>query len=137
MKAPFHLAFPVKSITVTKMFYHEVLGCPIGRMTDSWIDFDFFGNQLSGHLCTEMEPDQITSEVDNERVPLRHFGVILENQLWQEIAVKLKASGIEFIIEPKIRYKGMVGEQHVLFVYDPSGNALEFKSFTNPEEIFK
>ena len=104
MKAPFHLAFPVKSITLTKMFYHEVLGCPIGRISDNWIDFDFFGNQLSGHLCPEMEPDYITSKVDNENVPLRHFGVILENHVWQELAVKLKASGIEFIIKPKIRY---------------------------------
>ncbi|MCK5367571.1 MAG: VOC family protein [Cyclobacteriaceae bacterium] len=137
MKVPFHLAFPVKSITATKMFYNEVLGCPVGRKSDQWIDFDFFGNQISAHLYPEMEPDDKTSNVDDVQVPLQHFGVILENKTWQELAEKLKVAGVEFIIEPQIRYKDSVGEQHIMFFYDPSGNALEFKSFTNPEEIFK
>lgn len=119
------------------MFYHEVLGCPIGRFSDNWIDFDFFGNQISAHLYPEMELDDITSNVDDVKVPLQHFGAILENKTWKKLAEKLKIAGVEFIIEPQIRYKGLVGEQHIMFFNDPSGNTLEFKSFTNPEEIFK
>lgn len=137
MKAPFHLAFPVKNLTVTKMFYSEVLGCPVGRKSDQWIDFDFFGNQISAHLYPEMELDDITSNVDDKEVPLQHFGIILDYKTWQGLSEKLKVAGVEFIIEPQIRYKGLVGEQHIMYVYDPSGNALEFKSFTNPKEMFK
>ena len=137
MKAPFHLAFPVKSLTVTKMFYNEVLGCPIGRSTDNWIDFDFFGNQISAHSSSNMEHDSETSVVDEKQVPLRHFGAILGLDQWKKLSEKLKMAGVDFIIEPQIRNKGKIGEQHIMFLSDPSGNALEFKSFSNPEEIFK
>jgi extradiol dioxygenase family protein len=136
MKAPFHLAFPVKNLTVTKMFYHEVLGCPIGRMSDDWIDFDFFGNQISAHASVNTGQDSDTSFVDGKEVPLRHFGAVLSVEDWHKLAEKLKMSGAEFILEPQVRFENSVGEQHVMFVYDPSGNALEFKSYTNPKEIF-
>ncbi len=137
MKAAFHLAFPVKSIGVTKMFYHEVLGCPIGRTSDHWIDFDFFGHQISAHLSRQEEPNGEMSEVEGKEVPLRHFGAILKIKDWEELAHRLKVAGVEFIIEPQIRYKGQPGEQHIMFVYDPSGNALEFKSFTNNSDVFR
>jgi extradiol dioxygenase family protein len=137
MKAAFHLAFPVKSIGITKMFYHEVLGCPVGRSTEDWIDFDFFGHQISAHLSAHMEEDVEMTEVDEKKVPLRHFGAILSLEEWEELAHRLKASGAEFVIEPQIRYQGQVGEQHIMFVSDPSGNALEFKAFSNPEYVFK
>ena len=136
MSSLFHLAIPVKSIGVTKMFYHEVLGCNIGRSTDNWIDIDFFGNQLSAHLSGNAEIDPEKSMVDGKEVPLRHFGAIIPRDKWDELAQKLKVSGAEYIMEPFIRYEGHACEQHILFVYDPSGNALEFKAFTNPEEIF-
>lgn len=136
MHAPFHLAFPAKNLTVTKMFYHEVLGCPIGRMTDHWIDFDFFGNQLSAHACENVQQDSDTTLVDDKEVPLKHFGAVLSVEEWNKLAEKLKMSGVEFIIEPQIRLKGQVGEQYTMFFYDPSRNALEFKAFTNPTEIF-
>jgi extradiol dioxygenase family protein len=137
MKAAFHLAFPVKSIGITKMFYHEVLGCPVGRSTEEWIDFDFFGHQISAHISVQMEEDVETSEVDGKKVPLRHFGAILPFEKWNELAHRLKAAGAEFVIEPQIRYEGHVGEQHIMFVNDPSGNALEFKAFTNSKEVFQ
>ncbi len=137
MKAAFHLAFPVKSIGVTKMFYQEVLGCPVGRSTDHWIDFNFFGHQISAHISREEEFNTEKSEVDGTEVPLRHFGAILNLEDWQDLAHRLKVAGAEFIMEPQIRYKGEVGEQHVMFVYDPSGNALEFKAFTKETDIFK
>ena len=137
MKAPFHLAFPVKSLGVTKMFYHEVLGCEIGRSSDHWMDFDFFGNQISAHVSNNSVTELATSMVDDIEVPLRHFGVILSLDDWKKLAEKLKVAGIEFVMEPQIRYKGKIGEQHIMFLYDPSGNALEFKAFTNPDEMFE
>ncbi len=136
MKAPFHLAFPVNNLTVTKMFYNEVLDCPIGRSAENWIDFDFFGNQISADESSNMEQDFETSIVNEKHVPLRHFGAILDIDLWKNLSEKLKVAGVEFILEPQIRYKGQRGEQHIMFFYDPSRNALELKSFTNPEEIF-
>ena len=137
MKAPFHLAFPVKSLGVTKMFYHEVLGCEIGRSCEHWMDFDFFGNQISAHVSNNSITELATSMVDDIEVPMRHFGVILSLDDWKKLAEKLKVAGIEFVMEPQIRYKGMTGEQHIMFLYDPSGNALEFKAFTNPNEVFE
>ena len=137
MTAPFHLAFPVKSIGVTKMFYSEVLGCKVGRSTDCRMDFDFFGHQLYAHVSKNPTQDFDMSEVDGKEVPLRHFGVVLDLGAWYKLAEKLKVAGVEFVIEPRIRYKGEPGEQHIMFLYDPSGNALEFKAFKNPEMIYK
>jgi extradiol dioxygenase family protein len=133
---PFHLAFPVADLEATKSFYGELLGCEIGRFTDKWVDFNFFGHQLSAHL----RPDELlqakTNEVDGDQVPVRHFGAILAWDAWHDLAEKLREHGIRFIIEPHIRFKGQVGEQATMFFLDPSGNALEFKSFQDTSQIF-
>ncbi len=118
------------------MFYNEVLGCPIGRSSDHWVDFNFFGHQISAHLSLEMDNEVEMTEVEGKKVPLRHFGAILSMEDWTQLAQTLKVSGTEFIIEPQVRYKGKKGEQHIMFVYDPSGNALEFKAFSDDSEIF-
>ena len=136
MESPFHLAFPVKNIESTKFFYKEVLGCEIGREDKKWVDFNFFGHQLSAHL----KPDELkkTKEnpVDGKSVPVRHFGVILPWEKWQLLSKKLIKINTEFIIEPYIRFEGEVGEQATMFFLDPSGNALEFKSFKDSSQVF-
>ena len=136
MESPFHLAFPVKNIQSTKFFYKEVLGCEIGREDKKWVDFNFFGHQLSAHL----KPDELkkTKEnpVDGKSVPVRHFGVILPWEKWQLLSKKLIKINTEFIIEPYVRFEGEVGEQATMFFLDPSGNALEFKSFKDSSQIF-
>ena len=136
MESPFHLAFPVKNIASTKFFYKEVLGCEIGREDKKWVDFNFFGHQLSAHL----KPDELkkTKEnpVDGKSVPVRHFGVILPWEKWQLLSKKLIKINTEFIIEPYVRFEGEVGEQATMFFLDPSGNALEFKSFKDSSQIF-
>lgn len=136
MSTPFHLAFPVKGIEETRQFYGDLLGCSIGRSTERWIDFNFFGHQLSAHVKPEELVDAKRNEVDGKQVPVRHFGAILEWQQWHDLAEKLEAHGMEFIIEPYIRFEGEVGEQATMFFLDPSGNALEFKSFKDPDQIF-
>lgn len=136
MQIPFHLAFPVKDLEATKSFYGELLGCEMGRSAERWVDFDFFGHQLSAHLRPEALANEPTNEVDGKAVPVRHFGAILEWNQWHTLADKLKDAGIEFIIEPYIRFKGEIGEQATMFFLDPSGNALEFKSFKDPSQVF-
>ncbi|MBT0812527.1 VOC family protein [Litoribacter ruber] len=133
---PFHLAFPIRDIEETRKFYQELLGCEIGRSTDKWIDFNFFGHQLSAHVKPEELQQAKSNEVDGKNVPVRHFGAILEWDAWHELADKLKAHKIDFIIEPYIRFKGEVGEQATMFFLDPSGNALEFKAFQDRGQIF-
>ena len=133
---PFHLAFPVKDIEETRAFYRDVMGCSIGRSTDKWIDFDFFGHQLSAHLKPEECNIALANDVDGKNVPVKHHGVILTMDDWNDLAEKLKARGIKFIIEPYIRFKGEVGEQATMFFLDPSGNALEFKAFKDDSYIF-
>ncbi len=133
---PFHLAFPIRDIAETRAFYGDLLGCEIGRSTDKWIDFNFFGHQLSAHIKPEELALAHTNTVDGKYVPVRHFGAILPWGEWQELADKLKAQGIEFVIEPYIRFKGEVGEQATMFFLDPCGNALEFKSFQDETQIF-
>ena len=136
MESPFHLAFPVKNIQSTKFFYKEVLGCEIGREDKKWVDFNFFGHQLSAHL----KPDELkkTKEnpVDGKSVPVRHFGVILPWDKWQLLSKKLIKINTKFIIEPYVRFEGEVGEQATMFFLDPSGNALEFKSFKDSSQVF-
>ena len=136
MESPFHLAFPVKNIQSTKFFYKEVLGCEIGREDKKWVDFNFFGHQLSAHL----KPDELkkTKEnpVDGKSVPVRHFGVILPWEKWQLLSKKLIKINTKFIIDPYVRFEGEVGEQATMFFLDPSGNALEFKSFKDSSQIF-
>ena len=136
MTTPFHLAFPVKDLEATKKFYQELIGCKVGRTSDRWIDFDFFGNQVTAHLKPEELQKAATNEVDGENVPVRHFGAILEWQQWHDMADRLREEKISFVIEPYIRFKGQPGEQATMFFYDPSGNALEFKSFKDKSHIF-
>lgn len=133
---PFHLAFPIRDIAETRAFYGDLLGCEIGRSTDKWIDFNFFGHQLSAHIKPEELANAKTNIVDGKNVPVRHFGAILPWGEWHELADKLKSNGIEFVIEPYIRFQGEVGEQATMFFLDPCGNALEFKSFQDETQIF-
>ena len=135
---PFHLAFPVKDLKETLTFYKEQLGCYVGRSSERWIDFDFFGHQITAHLRPEaFEAEEHTNPVDNHDVPVRHFGAILEWDAWHELADNLKEEGIEFVIEPYIRFRGEPGEQATMFLRDPSGNALEFKAFKDESKVFE
>ena len=136
MKNPFHLAFPINDISETKSFYKKILGCKIGREDLKWVDFDFFGHQLSAHVKPDELKNTKKNAVDGKDVPVRHFGVILEWEAWHSLSEKLKKNNISFIIEPYIRFEGEIGEQATMFFLDPSGNALEFKSFKDPEQIF-
>lgn len=134
---PFHLAIPVLDLEATRAFYGEFLGCNEGRSAPRWIDFDFFGHQVSVHLVDEGESFEVaTNGVDGDRVPSRHFGVVLSWSDWQVLSTQLVDKGTEFLIPPKVRFKGEPGEQGTFFLRDPSGNALEFKSFKEPERLF-
>jgi len=132
----FHLAYTVNDLDSTRRFYGDLLGCQEGRSTESWVDFDFFGNQLSLHIGQTIKELESDSRVDNVEVPLPHFGCVLDWDLFHNLADKLKSAGILFIIEPTIRFEGMPGEQVTMFLEDYSQNALEFKSYRNPSEIF-
>ena len=131
----FHLAFPVRDLAEARAFYGGLLGCPEGRSSDDWIDFDFHGHQIVTHLAPP-EAGVATNPVDGEDVPVRHFGVILSLPQWEALAERLKAAGTRFIIEPQVRFKGEPGEQATLFFLDPSGNALEFKAFADDAMVF-
>lgn len=133
----FHLAFPVSDLDETRRFYVEALGCVEGRSAEKWIDFDFFGHQISAHLRPDECAEVQGNEVDGDQVPVRHFGAVLEWEAWHRFVERLKSHDVPFIIEPKIRFKGKPGEQATVFLRDPSGNALEFKSFRNPERLFE
>jgi extradiol dioxygenase family protein len=133
---PFHLAFPVDNLEQTRTFYGGLLGCAEGRSSDRWVDFDFYGHQVVAHLAPEELKRTGTSAVDGHDVPVRHFGVILEWGEWHRLAERLRKAAVRFIIEPGIRFQGQVGEQATMFFLDPSGNALEFKSFREPGQIF-
>lgn len=134
---PFHLAYPVKDLEDTRRFYGDLLGCEQGREAETWIDFNFFGHQLSFHLKPESFTGVTpTNKVDGKDVPVRHFGVILDWDEWHALADKLTAHRTDFIIKPYIRFKGETGEQATMFFLDPSGNALEFKSFKDKSQIF-
>lgn len=134
---PFHLAFPVHDLSEAKEFYTKILGCTLGRSSEHWIDFNLFGHQVVAHLNPDELSKTKTSNVDDKQVPVRHFGIILEWEKWQQFSIELKEKGVEFIIEPYIRFNGEIGEQATMFFLDPSGNALEFKSFKDPKMIFK
>ena len=136
VQAPFHLAFPVSDLEATRDFFTDGLGCATGRQSDRWIDFDFFGHQVVAHLADEEHNPAPTNPVDGKQVPSSHFGVILHWDEWHALAEKLKTSDIEFLIEPNIRFQGEVGEQATMFFMEPSGNALEFKSFKDMSQIF-
>ena len=133
----FHLAFPVVDLDQTRDFYGRILGCPTGRESERWIDFDFFGHQLVAHLVAPRDhPTQVTNQVDNHGVPASHFGVILEWRQFDQMVERLKNHRVKFVIEPYLRFEGRKGEQATLFVRDPSNNYLEFKAFRNIEALF-
>ncbi|MDP7107292.1 MAG: VOC family protein [Roseibacillus sp.] len=139
--APFHLAIPVDDLSSSRKFYGEFLGCSEGRSAERWVDFNFFGHQMVCHVQEKVESgnDRIagSNPVDGHAVPVPHFGVVLELESWKALVVKLRAAGIEFVIEPYIRFEGEPGEQATMFFLDPSGNALEFKAFRDIEaELF-
>jgi extradiol dioxygenase family protein len=133
---PFHLAFPVHDLQAARAFYGGLLGCPEGRSSDAWIDFDLFGHQIVAHLAPSECGHRSTSAVDGDDVPVRHFGVVLGMDQWEAMAQRLRAAGTAFVIEPHVRFKGQVGEQATMFFLDPSGNALEFKAFADPTRLF-
>lgn len=132
----FHYAFKVKDIESTRKFYVEILGCEEGRSTETWIDFNFFGNQLSAHVSYNFPDVDYDGKVDGIHVPIPHFGCLLEKTTFEEIQKKLEAENVEFIVKPQKRYEGKIGEQMTMFIFDFSGNPLEFKSFLNESEIF-
>ena len=136
MPRPFHFAFFVRDLASTRRFYGEILGCREGRSTDTWVDFDFFGNQISAHTTGTVTPTQSTGQVEGIQVPMPHFGALLEWEEFGALQERIHAAGLPFILEPRIRYAGQPGEQATMFLLDPSGNALEFKSFRHPEHIF-
>lgn len=134
---PFHLAFPVDDLEAARGFYKDLLGCTTGRETGNWIDFDFFGHQITAHLRPDEVRRAATNQVDGDSVPVRHFGAILAWDDWQALADTLIQAGTDFIIEPHVRFKGEIGEQATMFLLDPAGNALEFKSFKDESQIFR
>ena len=135
MKNPFHLAIPVNDLVKAADFYENILGCQRGRANDSWIDFNLFGHQLVCHFVEEANRLN-TNPVDGDEVPVPHFGVILSFDQFDELVRQLKQKNHIFIIEPKIRFAGQPGEQRIMFLKDPSGNALEFKAFKNLDSLF-
>ncbi|CAN5225366.1 VOC family protein [soil metagenome] len=133
---PFHLAIPVNNLEQNRLFYRETLGCTEGRSSDHWVDFNFFGHQLVLHVQEPVGDLPKGNEVDGKDVPIPHFGVVLEWDVFNDFSNVLKEKGIQFIIEPYIRFKGKTGEQATMFFKDPSGNALEFKAFRNIDQLF-
>ncbi|WP_128892942.1 VOC family protein [Erythrobacter sp. HKB08] len=132
---PFHLAFPVHDLEAARRFWGETMGCPEGRSSDEWIDFDFYGHQIVAHLSVETG-DRASNAVDGHDVPVPHFGIVLTMDDWKELAERLTKAGTKFQIEPCIRFEGQPGEQATMFFRDPSGNAIEMKAMANPENLF-
>ena len=132
----FHLAFPVDDLARARAFYGDLLGCPEGRSSDEWVDFNFYGHQIVAHLAPDETGHRDSNALDGHNVPVRHFGAILPMATWEALADKLKAAGTNFVIEPYVRFKGKVGEQATMFFLDPSGNALEFKAFGDMSQVF-
>ena len=132
---PFLLAIPVHDLAAARDFYGALLGCPEGRSAAHWIDFDLYSHQLSVHLTPSSQPTA-HNPVDGDAVPVPHFGVVLDWESWEALAARLEAQSVPFIIAPKVRFVGQVGEQATMFLADPSGNALEFKSFRDPSQLF-
>jgi hypothetical protein len=133
---PFHLAFPVDDLAAARRFYGELLGCPEGRSAEHWVDFDLHGHQIVAHLAPHSSRRNSTNPVDGEDVPVPHFGLVLPIDEWKRLAKRLEAAGVEFVIEPTVRFEGQPGEQATMFFLDPAGNALEFKSMAKPANLF-
>ncbi|WP_186145202.1 VOC family protein [Burkholderia gladioli] len=133
---PFHIAFPVHSLEAAREFYGELLGCPEGRSSAEWVDFNLYGHQIVAHLAPDETGVARTNAVDGHGVPVRHFGALLTLEQWHLLADKLRAADTKFVIEPYVRFKGEPGEQATMFFLDPSGNALEFKAFADLGKLF-
>ncbi len=134
--SPFHVAFPVHDLAAARRFYGELLGCPEGRSADDWIDFNLYGHQIVAHLAPGETGAAQRNAVDGHGVPVRHFGVVLPMEAWEAMAARMNAAGVDFVIEPYVRFKGEPGEQATMFFVDPSGNALEFKAFADIGRLF-
>ncbi|WP_422860794.1 VOC family protein [Flagellimonas sp. S174] len=133
---PFHVAIPVHNLDDCRTFYREILGCEEGRSSDHWVDFNLFGHQLVIHYKPKSGEELHTNPVDGKHVPVPHYGVVLPWDTFQTFSSHLKEKGVQFIIEPYIRFKGEVGEQATMFFLDPAGNALEFKAFKDMGQLF-
>ena len=133
---PFHVAVPVRDLGQARAFYGGLLGCSEGRSDARWVDFDLFGHQLVCHLVADAETTPASNPVDGDAVPIPHCGVVLPFEQWERLARHLERAGLEFAIEPKVRFRGEVGEQGTFFVRDPSGNTLEFKGFRDLGQLF-
>ena len=134
---PFLIAFPVDDLEAARHFYGTVLACPEGRSSEQWIDFNLYGHQIVAHHKPKPATDaRHSNPVDGHDVPVPHFGVVLEKQQWKELAERVKAAQVKFIIEPYTRFEGQVGEQSTMFFLDPAGNALEFKAFEDLGQLF-
>jgi len=136
--SPFHLAIPVTDLAAARHFYGTVFNLPEGRSSDQWVDFDFYGHQLviHEHPKTASQESVHKNAVDGHGVPVPHFGLVLDWEVWEALAARLRDFQIKFEIEPYVRFKGQVGEQATMFFYDPSGNALEFKAFKDIGQMF-
>ena len=135
---PFHLAIPVHDLAAARAFYGELLGCPEGRSSEAWVDFDLRGHQVVAHLDPALDPEREPhrNPVDAHAVPVPHFGLVLPWEEWEALAARLREHGARFEIEPTVRFRGEVGEQATMFLRDPSGNALEFKAFADLGRLF-
>lgn len=134
--SPFHVAFPVHDLGLARAFYGGTLGCAEGRSSQEWVDFNFYGHQIVAHLAPEQTAPVRHNTVDSHGVPVRHFGIVLPLAEWEALAARLRAKGVQFLIEPYIRFKGQPGEQATMFFLDPSGNALEIKAFADIIQLF-
>lgn len=134
--SPFHLAIPVNDLAESRQFYGELFGCPEGRSDTTWVDFDFFGHQLVCHVDPKTSNRAVENPVDGHAVPIPHFGIVLSMEEWSGLAERLESHGVDFIIEPYIRFEGQPGEQGTMFLEDPSGNAVEFKGFRDRSGLF-
>jgi len=132
----FHLAFPVTDLAAARRFYGGFLGCPEGRSSEDWVDFDFFGHQIVAHKVDAAQMTDATSLVDGKQVPVRHFGVVLDLPAWEALAARFRTADVSFVIEPYVRFRGEPGEQATMFFLDPFGNALEFKAFREMASLF-
>ena len=134
--SPFHVAFPVHDLALARAFYGQMLGCPEGRSSTDWVDFNFYGHQIVAHLAPEETAAAQRNTVDGDEVPVRHFGIVLPMADWQALANRLRDSGVRFLIEPHTRFRGEPGEQATMFFLDPSGNAIEIKAFADIARLF-
>jgi extradiol dioxygenase family protein len=133
---PFHLAFPVHDLAAARAFYGHLLGCPEGRSDSEWVDFNFFGHQIVAHFAPEGQPRPHVNPVDGHDVPVPHFGAVLSMESWRALAARLQEAGVDFVVEPTIRFAGLPGEQATMFFLDPSGNAIEIKAMRDSSALF-